>query len=63
MKTQQTNLLQPLSNNEMVKLASVQKETVAVADFQNCKVFSSADLWNIRRVKRAFTTRRFTFIW
>lgn len=63
MKTQQTNVLQPLSNNEMVKLASVQKETVAIADYQNNKVFSSADLWNIRRLKRTLTTRRSTFIW
>ncbi|HMZ45193.1 MAG TPA: hypothetical protein PKG56_07080 [Chitinophagaceae bacterium] len=64
MKTQQTNLLQPLTNNEIVKLTTTQNEIVAVADNNNNKVFSSADLWNLRRSRKSVTPiRRAAFIW
>ena len=45
---------------ELQKLTIMVEETIA-ADFkqEEKKVFSSADLWNIQRNKRAFVQRRF----
>lgn len=60
MKKQNQGYLTQVTNMELQKLTIMVEETIA-ADFkqEEKKVFSSADLWNIQRNKRAFVQRRF----
>ncbi|MBX2932165.1 MAG: hypothetical protein KF781_09485 [Chitinophagaceae bacterium] len=62
MKTVNTKLLAPLTTTELTNLASEIKETVA-SEHQQKKVFSSADLWNIRRTRRVMADRRGYYGW
>ena len=59
MKTQ-NNLLVELNTNELVKLTTTVKETIATTvQLVNSKsIFSTADLWNIQKMRRVRMPRR-----
>ena len=60
MKTTNQNMLMELGENQIQQLTQQVKETVAV-DFEmnNSKsTFSSADLWNIQRMRKVRSGRR-----
>ncbi len=51
MKTQDTNLFIGLDKQELTNLNKEVKETVANSQ-NNQPIFSTADLWNIQRMRR-----------
>ena len=59
MKTQ-NNLLVELNTKELVKLTTAVKETIATTvQLVNSKsIFSTADLWNIQKMRRVRMPRR-----
>jgi len=60
MKTQNQNMLMELGENQIQQLTKQVKETVAI-DFEmntSKSNFSSADLWNIQRMRRVRSGRR-----
>ena len=59
MKTQ-NNLLVELNTKELVKLTTTVKETIATTvQLVNSKsIFSTADLWNIQKMRRVRMPRR-----
>jgi len=62
MKLLSNNLLETLNTLELKDLTTQVKETLLLnykKDKQ--KVFSSADLWNIQRQRRIFSSRRTSF--
>lgn len=63
MKTQNTNLLAPLKSTELTSLTSTINETVSLETHQSKKIFSSADLWNIRRTRRVVVKSRGYYGW
>lgn len=52
-----TNLLQDLNKREIETLVHQVKETIAIG-YTNEKQFSSVDLWNIQRQRKAIRVRR-----
>ena len=60
MKTIATTLMKKLSPEQLAKLTSETKETIALGiALENQPVFTAANLWNIHRHARGFTGRRF----
>jgi len=58
MKTQ-TNFSPVISQLHLLRLTAEVKETLAAVEMkEKNKVFSSADLWNIQRRKKAIVQRR-----
>lgn len=53
MKTQQNNLLLPLTKEQVKKLTTQVPETLATEP----KLFTSTDLWNIQRRRKTFSLR------
>ena len=62
MKLQSNNLLENLTISEIKNLTLVVKETVD-KEFKKGKkrIFSAAQLWDIQRRKRNFSSRRIVF--
>lgn len=58
MKTQNTNLLVSLTKNELSKLTTEVKETMAKDVATHKPIFSAADLWNIQKTNRPRIQRR-----
>lgn len=50
--------IERLTKQEVIELTKQTKETVATNLFQYEKIFTLADMWNIRRQGRRFSTRR-----
>ncbi len=62
MKKQSTSLFGDINREELKNLTNVVKETLGLGLTQsNKRMFSAAELWDIQRRKRTFTTRRFSF--
>ncbi len=60
MKTQSTPLFTGLNNHQVQNLMAMVKEILALNFTSPApKSFTAADLWNIQRRKKTFTTRRF----
>ena len=61
MKTQKSNFIESLDNSSMQNLLQEVKETVATntSATHHKTILSSADLWNIQRMGKTRTTRRF----
>jgi hypothetical protein len=59
MKLLSNNLLETLSNTEIKNLTTQVNETL-LRNYkkETPKTFSAADLWNIHRQRRAFSSRR-----
>ncbi|MDB5230517.1 MAG: hypothetical protein JWN76_1322 [Chitinophagaceae bacterium] len=58
MKTQSTQLLPAINQNDLDRLTHVVKETVATSLENQAKVFSAADLWKIQRTRKMRVQRR-----
>jgi len=63
MKTDNTKLLAPLTKEAIINLTSEIKETVTAEVEHHKKIFSAADLWNIRRTRKVTVERRGYFGW
>ncbi|MBC7890261.1 MAG: hypothetical protein H7Z13_20490 [Ferruginibacter sp.] len=62
MKKQSNNLFTTISKQQVEKLTSVVKETLAMGFNQpNIKIFTTADLWNIQRQGKTRIQRRLAF--
>ncbi|MCE3281480.1 MAG: hypothetical protein K0Q66_217 [Chitinophagaceae bacterium] len=62
MRTDNTNLLAGISNDEINELTKEVKETVASAHHQdNSRNFSAAELWRIQKNQRMRVQRRMIF--
>jgi hypothetical protein len=59
MKLSSNNFLETLNYQELKELTFEVKETLAVENKkEKRKIFTTADLWNLQRQRRAFYSRR-----
>ncbi|MDO9374203.1 MAG: hypothetical protein V4725_00510 [Bacteroidota bacterium] len=61
MKKQSNTLFSDINKEQLANLTTVVKETINLGIQSARRNFSAAELWDIQRRKRTFTTRRLSF--
>ena len=62
MRTETNTLFASISNDQINQMVKEVKETVATdVNQDNCKTFSTADLWRIQKNRRMRVQRRLVF--